>query len=691
MAKQDAVIRLLLVEDQLEDAEQLISILRNGGMAIRPQRPESADDLASLLNSQSIDLVLANIDAKYIDFKHVADTVTATGKDIPVLASTSVLDEKSILGAIAEGARDVALRSKPEHVQFVVRNEFSALQSRRGMRHIEAALRESERRCDTLISSSRDPIAYVHEGMHIRANEAYLEMFGFDEYEDIEGLSVIDLVAPSDADKFKQLLKNISKGEPPPKKLECGAVRSDGSQFDAVMEFSSASYEGESCLQIVFRQQTIDADMVKELDTLRQRDALTGLFNRQYFMSEIEPMIAAAASGKTNQALLMIEPDSYDSKMDEIGMALADDAMKQISQRILSSVGEDTVVARLADYTFGILCKQHDYKQSSALAEKIRAAFDGHLLEVAEKSLVLNLSVGGVQIGEKIASVPQVLAKANQCLQSAEAVGGNRVDIFDPAARDRAEEERIQAWVSRIKEALNEEDQFVLNYQPMISISGAEGETYEVLIRMKSPSGEIVSPEKFIDIAEENGLLSDIDRWVVSRTIKLLAERKEKGFDTTLYVKVMPSTLVENDFHNFVSAQLKAHGISGEKLVLQIPESKIFSHLKALQAFQKIIASFGCRLCLEQFGTGLNSFQILTHFDPAVLKIDRSFITDVAKNAESQAKVKEIVAQAQKLNKQCIAEFVSDAGGMSFLFSSGVDFVQGNFLATPMPEMTYEF
>jgi PAS domain-containing protein len=115
---------------------------------------------------------------------------------------------------IAAGARDVALRSKPEHVQFVVRNEFHALLARRGLRHLEAALRETERRCDALISSSRDPIAYVHEGMHIRANQAYLEMFGFEDFEEIEGLSVLDLISPDDADSFKQLLKKMEKGEP---------------------------------------------------------------------------------------------------------------------------------------------------------------------------------------------------------------------------------------------------------------------------------------------------------------------------------------------------------------------------------------------------------------------------------------------------------------------------------------------
>ena len=168
MAQQDAVIRLLLVEDHLEDAEQLISMLRNGGMAIRPQRPESLDDLDHLLATQAIDMVLARTEAKYIPFADVARRVESTGKDIPVLATADTLDETSVLAGIAAGARDVALRSRPEHLQFIVRNEFQSLLSRRGLRHLEAALRETERRCDALISSSRDPIAYVHEGMHIR-------------------------------------------------------------------------------------------------------------------------------------------------------------------------------------------------------------------------------------------------------------------------------------------------------------------------------------------------------------------------------------------------------------------------------------------------------------------------------------------------------------------------------------------
>ena len=690
MAQQDAVIRLLLVEDQLEDAEQLISMLRNGGMAIRPQRPESPEELDTLLASQSIDMVLARNDARYIPFAEVARRVEATGKDIPVLATSSALDEATVLAGITAGARDVALRSRAEHVQFVVRNEFEALLSRRALRHLEAALRETERRCDALISSSRDPIAYVHEGMHIRANEAYLEMFGFEEFDEIEGLSVLDLISPENADTFKQLLKRIDKGETPPRQLSIKAQRADGSAFDAAMEFTSATYEGEPCLQIVFRQQTVDADMVRELDTLRQRDPVTELFNRQYFMSEVEAAVATAAVGKGAQSLLLIEPDNYENRLGEIGLAQADNLLKLIAAKLQTVIEGDVAVARFSDHSFAILCRGHDHKQTLAQAERIRVAFDGQILEVGSHSLSLTVSIGGVQIGEKIASVPQIMAKASQCLQSAEGVGGNRIEIFDPAARDRAEEDLIQAWVQRIREALRE-DQFVLNFQPMISLTGDPNEHYEVLMRMKAPTGEIVAPDQFMAIAEEHGLLPDLDRWVIGRTISLLAERRKAGKDTTLFVKVSPSSLVDGDLHNFIGSQLKAHAVPGEHLVLQLPESKIFAHLRPLQAFQKIVAGYGCKLCLEQFGTSLNSFQMLTHFDPAILKIDRSFIADLAKNAESQKKVREFVSKARELGKQTVAEFVSDAASMTVLFSIGVDLVQGNFLAPPSAAMNYEF
>lgn len=690
MAQQDAVLRLLLVEDQLEDAEQLISHLRNGGIAVRPQRPEDEADLTRLLESQSVDLVLAAADAKYLPLATVVQRVTATGKDIPIVASTTVLDEKTVMDALAAGTRDIALRTRPEHVQAVVRNEFAALLARRGLRHLEASLRETERRCDALIASSRDPIAYVHEGMHIRANDAYLEMFGFEDFDEIEGLSVLDLIGPNHADSFKQVLKKISKGETPPRQLDLQAQRTDGSTFDAVMEFTSATYEGESCLQIVFRQQTVDAEMVKELDTLRQRDSLTGLFNRQHFMTELETAIVRAADGKGQQAFLLVEPDHYENLLGEIGLAAADDLIKGIAERLQGALDADTIAARLSDHGFAVLCLSHDHTASLAQAERIREAFHGHILDLGDRSVNPSVSIGGVQVGERIASVSQVMSKSSQCLASCIGMGGNRVEIFDPAARDRAEEERIQAWVERIREALAK-DQFVLHYQPIISLTGAEEENYDVYLRMKGPGGEVIPPLTYLAIAEEHGLLDDIDRWVIKHAVAVISERQKAGKHTNLFVKVTPASLVEGGLEAFIAEQLAAHAVPGDRLVLQIPESKVFTHLKAVQAFQTAVAALGCRVALEQFGTGLNSFQMLSHFDPAILKIDRGFITELGKNAEVQKQVREIVAKAHAAGKQTVAEFVSDAATMSVLFSMGMDFVEGNFLAAPGPAMNYDF
>lgn len=690
MAQQDAVLRLLLVEDQLEDAEQLISHLRNGGIAVRPQRPEDEADLTRLLESQSVDLVLAAADAKYLPLATVVQRATATGKDIPIVASTTVLDEKTVMDALAAGTRDIALRTRPEHVQAVVRNEFAALLARRALRHLEASLRETERRCDALIASSRDPIAYVHEGMHIRANDAYLEMFGFEGFEDIEGLSLLDLIGPNHADSFKQVLKKISKGESPPRQLDLQAQRTDGSTFDAVMEFTSATYEGEACLQIVFRQQTVDAEMVKELDTLRQRDALTGLFNRQHFMTELEAAIVRAADGKGQQAFLLVEPDHYENLLGEIGLAAADDLIKGIAERLQGALDADTLAARLSDHGFAVLCLSHDHNASLAQAERIREAFHGHILDLGDRSVNPSVSIGGVQVGERIASVSQVMSKSSQCLASCIGMGGNRIEIFDPAARDRAEEERIQAWVERIREALAG-DQFVLHYQPIISLTGAEEENYDVYLRMKGQGGEVIPPLTYLAIAEEHGLLDDIDRWVIRRAVAVISERQKAGKHTNLFVKVTPASLVEGGLSEFIAEQLAAHAVPGDRLVLQIPESKVFTHLKAVQAFQTAVAALGCRVALEQFGTGLNSFQMLSHFDPAILKIDRGFITELGKNAEIQKQVREIVSKAHAAGKQTVAEFVSDAATMSVLFSMGMDFVEGNFLAAPGPTMNYDF
>ncbi|HEY4555667.1 MAG TPA: PAS domain S-box protein, partial [Lysobacter sp.] len=305
----DAVLRLLVVDDSVEAAESIVSALRNQGIAVRPSRPENEDELATIISGQPLDLIIAAREARIVPIEQVFQRVSASAKDLPVLVSMDAVDDAGLLEALDLGARNIVLRDRLEHVVGVIRSEWTDLEARRALRRLEAQVRETERRCDSLIESSRDPIAYVHEGMHIRANSAYLEIFGYESFEDVEGMSLLDMIAPGHVDAFKQLLKQLSKGEPPPPRYEVEARALDGHPFPAVMEFSPATYEGEHCLQLVLRRQELDPELAREVEELRQRDQVTGLLNRPTFLRALEDTVSDAAQNATHHGLLLIEPD----------------------------------------------------------------------------------------------------------------------------------------------------------------------------------------------------------------------------------------------------------------------------------------------------------------------------------------------------------------------------------------------
>lgn len=689
---QDQALRLMLIDDSVEEAEGIVSGLRNAGIAVRPLRPTSAAELSTMLGSQPVDLVLASEPCAGLPLKDVQQHVIASGKDIPVIAVVERLDVDSYADLTSRGARAVALRHKPAQLLATVQRERIDLDARRGLRRLESQVRETERRCDALIESSRDPIAYVHEGMHIRANSAYLDMFGFESFEDIEGMSLLDLIAPQHVEEFKQLLKSLSKGEAPPPRYELQARDIEGNAFPAVMEFTLAQYEGEPCQQVVFRRKQVEADpeLARKLEELKQRDQVTGLFNRQTFLHALEDAVADAAKHNGHHGLLMIEPDHYQRLLHEIGLDNADALLAALAERLRSEMDERCVAARFSETSLAVLLRGADHAATETLATRIRNTFAAEVFAVGRRSLVITASIGGVQISEKIASVGQILGKANQCVQSAQGTGGNRLELFDPSAVDRAEVERIEAWVHRLRDALVNR-KFLLHFQPVISLQGETHPIYDTFLRLDNGEGELIGPSSFLHIAEEHGLLEGIDRYVLAYAIELGAQRFKAAQPTTLMVKVSLPSLRGEGLAEYIAHKLSEHGLPGQYLVLQLQEAKVFTHLHAVQQFAAEVNALGCRVGLEQFGAGLDSFQLLTHVQPQVLKIDRSFIEDLPKNAENQQKVREMARKARDLGIQTIAEFVQDAASMSILFSTGVDYVEGHFLATAGPEMSYDF
>ncbi len=675
--KKDYVIKILFIENSLEEAEQIISLLRNTGIAVRPARATNVEQLQTAVNELEPDVVMFDPAVTGISLPDAVKVLDANGRDYSLLGLVNTMENQVIADLFGHGVRGIASRTQPKQLIAVLQREFDSLQTRRQVRRLETALRESERRCDALLDSSTDAIAYVHEGMHVRANQAYLETFGYDSFDDLLGLPVLDMIDAANADEFKSLLRGHARQEKMPSQLALHARRADGSHFDATVEFAPATFEGEPCLQIVFRRQQVDPALLAQL----QRDPVTGLFNRARMLECIDDAVTAAAKGKKGQSLLLVEPDNWASLVGGVGLGKADELMSGFADRIRMLLGTDDLAGMLAEHTLGVVLDSRTDEGIKEWIAKLQHSVSNEIFDAGARSITVTASIGGSLLGEKNANTELLLNQASHALRTAQSLGGSQVELHDPAAREKADEERDHYWLDLLQQALAN-DGLVLYHQQTISLQDVEGDYSEILLRMSGPQGEVL-PGFFMPIAEKHNLTCAIDRWVLDRAISSLQAREAQGQQTTFFIKLTAASLQDDTLLPWLGERLGKAALKRGRVVLEMTESKVMTLLRPAQEFVNGWKKLGGGFALEQFGSGLNSFQLLNHVDADYLKIDRSYMAELPQHPNSQRKITEICQQARELKRQTIAEWVEDATSTSLLFACGVDFVQGNFLQQP--------
>ena len=587
------------------------------------------------------------------------------------------------------GARDLVLRAPPEHLALVVEREFDSLLERRALQHYKKNYQESETRARALIDSSRDAITYVHDGMHVYANSVYLGMFGFNELEEVEGTPIMDMVAPADHPKLKDFLRRYSKGESSDTTLDVQGLRPDRTHFSALMEFAHASIDGEACTQIIIRDQSSSKELEKKIKHLSKQDLLTGLYNRQYFLEDLEHNLTHPQEDRENQAVLYILLDNFKTIKESVGIAGSDLVLGDIAKLLQGMIDKNEVAARFTDNAFTILAQGH--KDLKGFADSIRRAIEDHISEVAGQSITTTASIGAHHIGQGDKSAQDVIARADLACEIARKAGGNRAHVHDAISDAKADKEKGQQWVAQIKHAV-EHDLFRLVYQPIVSMQGEPGERYEVLLRMLGRDNELILPGQFIPTAEQSTLILDVDRWVIGNAIRLLADhQRSTGKQALFFVKLSGASLDDPELPHWISERLKASRLQGDSLIFEVHEKTASAHLKNAKVFINGLKELHCGFAIEHFGVNEHAFNLLKHLPADYLKIDGSLMHKLAQNPSQQEIVKNIAAQAHDLGKLTIAEFVEDASSLSVLWQCGVKFIQGNFLQEPHPLMDYEF
>lgn len=687
MAIQDNVLRLLVAERSLNDAEMLVSVLRNAGHAVRPTRVEDEDSLREALGAKTFDMLLYTLGFEDLSLEQTGKIIQQAGKDIPIVVVAPSEDPESRIKAMTIGAVDLVSKADPKHLQLVIKRELTNLNLRRRLRRVEASLREVEKRCHSLLDNSRDAIAYVHEGMHIYANKAYLERFGFESMDDIEGMPLLNMAAPQDQAKLKEFLRNYQKHGDQEQELEITMLANDdGRELHVVMTFSPASIDGEPCTQILVRSQGAPAELVQQLDSLSKQDLLTGLYNRQHFMEELEKNLAKALAEDSTAGLLFLQLDNLEGARQALGITGIDTLISDIGGLIRAEIGQDGIAARFSDEAFTILLPNEGVHAAIALGEALRHAIEEHICESGGRTFTTTCSIGITVMGERTGTAQAALHEALTAADQARAQGGNQV-VLHATDDDKA---ASGSELTQLLEDALVNDQYFLVFQPVVSLQGDNRERYEVRLRLQTANG-VMMPADFIPHAEQAGLMPAVDRWVVRTALRTLSKHLAAKHDTILFLKLSGPTLADADFLGYLAEQLKATGVSGNRLVFQVNEPVAVTQLTHAREAFRGLKQLGCGFSLDHFGSGLNPFQLVKHLPADYLKVDAQLTHNLSESEENQQNIKNLINTAHTMQKQVVAGYLEDASSLALLWQFGADFVQGRFLKEPEPEMNYDF
>ncbi|WP_312921660.1 EAL domain-containing response regulator [Stutzerimonas nitrititolerans] len=683
MAVHRKTIRLLILEDSQNEAERLVSLFRNAGQATRVHRITSSEDLTDAL-LQTWDLLISAPSSENLDPSEAIGAIRRQAKDIPVIQLIDGNDVDAITEALTLGAQGALPQGEDEWLILVANRELANLEERRSRRSAEVALREAEKRCHLLLESSVDAIAYVHDGMHIYANRAYLELFGYEDVDELEGMPMIDLIASCDQGDFKGFLKNYQTLQGT-SELVCGGIRTDGSGFKARMSFSPASYDGEPCIQVVIRAESDNAELEK-LREISSQDTVTGLHNRNHFLELLDTAVERAVNAGQGASLAYIRVDRFASLQADLGLGDSDRLLAELANLLRGHFPATAQLARFGDDAFAALLSDVTAQQCEQQLKDLLHKVEGHLFEIAGRTVQTTLSIGVAALDEQTAKARDVIDRAHRCAE--DIADGNGLNIYNPADELAAAASRGDV-LAMLQQAL-EQNSFRLLFQPIISLRGDSQEHYEVLLRLVDPQGVEVPPGEFLEVAKQAGLAARIDRWVLLNSIKLLAEHRSKGHGTHLFLHLSSASLQDAGLLPWLGAALKASRLPPDALVFQLNEGDAVAYLKQAKVLMQGLNTLGCRTALSQFGCALNPLNTLKHLNVEFIKIDGSYTQDLTR-PEQQEALKQLLASLHEQNKLSIVPFVDSATVLATLWQAGVGYIQGQYLQGPSQSMDYDF
>lgn len=519
-----------------------------------------------------------------------------------------------------------------------------------------------------------------------KVNLAFCELTGYSTEEVIGKDPKIVSAGKQTPEFYRDMWKNVvNEGK---WQGEIWDRRKDGTEYPKWLSISTIKNEQGDIINYIgnFSDITERKRAEAEILELAYHDTLTGLHNRHSLISHLDQEIVRAKRTGKKIAVMFIDLDRFKAINDTLGHHVGDSLLIEVASRMRKSIRESDIVSRFGGDEFMILIPDvSDIEGVKIIAREIikniSLPFDFN-----ETRVYTSPSIGICLFPEDGKSAAEIMQKADMAMYFAKSEGGSGYRFFTSEMSKITTERMIIE--NSIRNALDE-DQFRLYFQPLIDIHGRIRGA-EALIRWEHPELGVLSPDKFIPIAEESSLILKIGKWVISEACIVLNDWNNQGFlDIVMSVNVSASEFLQDNFISDIIKLIDAAGLHPQMIELEITESTAMKSPEKILKIMKEIKSHGIRLSIDDFGTGYSSLAYLSRFPIDQLKIDHSFVRDIENDSSILAITLATISLAKQLGKQVVVEGVENQRQADILFQNNCDLQQGYFYSRPVPEKEF--
>ncbi len=540
----------------------------------------------------------------------------------------------------------------------------------------ERRLAEAEERLRTLFENAPNGIVLAGlDGRFSAVNPAFERLVGRSA-DELAGTRVAAIVHPEDLEAFDADVRALLPGTATPLRADVRLLDAHGDpvwvQLDvAVLRDADGRPEHLLAQLQDISERRRHAEVLAEI---ADHDDLTGLLNRRGLDRELERQAAHARRCGGDGAVLVLDLDHFKYVNDTHGHKAGDQLIRDVADLLRTDVRADDVVARLGGDEFAVLLPQGTEAAAAAMARSL-------LARLRSRSVTASIGVAAFD-GESRAE--DVLVRADLAMYDAKEGGRDGVACYDDSPAGQPAIKARMTWLNRLRAALDDGGLRLLA-QPIERPGGGGPVMHELLLRLVGDDGELVPPAVFLPIAERFDLVQRIDRWVVGEACRMLAGARRAGRPVAFTVNLSGKSLAGSGLLAHLEGALAAAGADPRDLVLEITETSAVEHMEDAQAFATAVRALGCRVAIDDFGAGFGSFHYLKHLPFDYLKIDGEFVTHAPDSRPDELIVGAVRDLAHGMDRQVVAEFVSDARLRDWLADRGVDLVQGYHVGRPVP------